>query len=135
MQSKRHYDRKHQPGFLKEGDWAYLRLHHGYSLPSLELIGKKYSQQYVGPFLVTKRIGRLAYQLEIPLDWPIHNVFSMVMLEPAPVPGSDPYNRSPLTHPDSIYVEGDTDVSKSFELERILNKRVIPRGRGRTMTT
>ena len=57
------------------------------------------------------------------------------MLEPAPAPDLDPYNRFSLTYFDSIYVEGDTDVSKSFELKRIFNKRVIPRGRGRIMTT
>ena len=57
------------------------------------------------------------------------------MLEPAPVLGSDPYNRFPLIYFDSIYIEGDTNVSKSFKLERILNKRVIPKDRNRTITT
>ena len=57
------------------------------------------------------------------------------MLELAPVLGSDPYNRSSLIYLDSIYVEGDIDVNKSFELKRIFNKRVIPKGRGRIITT
>ena len=39
------------------------------------------------------------------------------MLKPAPVLGLNPYNRSTLTYFDSIYIEGDTNVSKSFELK------------------
>lgn len=31
---KAHYDRKHQPLFLKFGDWVMLRLHKGYSISS-----------------------------------------------------------------------------------------------------
>ena len=57
------------------------------------------------------------------------------MLEPAPVLDLDPYNRFSLIYSDSIYVEGDTNVNKSFELKRILNKRIILRSKGRTMTT
>ena len=57
------------------------------------------------------------------------------MLESALVSDLDPYNRFSLIHPDSIYVEGDTDVNKSFELKRIFNKRVIFKGRGKIITT
>ena len=57
------------------------------------------------------------------------------MLKLAPVLGSDPYNRFPLIYPDSIYIESNTDVSKSFELKRILNKRVISKDRSRIITT
>ena len=57
------------------------------------------------------------------------------MLKSAPVSGSDPYNRFPLIYPDSIYVKSNTNVSKSFELKRILNKRIIFRSRDRTITT
>ena len=57
------------------------------------------------------------------------------MLELVPVLGLDSYNRFSLIHPDSIYIEGDTNVSKSFELKRILNKRVIPRNKNKIITT
>ena len=59
----------------------------------------------------------------------------MVMLEPAPALDLNPYNRFSLIYFDSIYVENDTDVNKSFKLKRIFNKRVIFRGRGKTITT
>lgn len=67
---------------MKVGEWAMLRLHKGYSLPSTVGITKKLTQQYVGPFLILERIGRLAYKLDITPDWRIYPVFSVVQLEP-----------------------------------------------------
>ena len=64
MNTKHHYDRKHQPMFLKVSDYALLRLHKGYLIPSAD--NHKLSQQYVGPFRVLAQVGRLAYQLNIP---------------------------------------------------------------------
>lgn len=127
---KHHYDRKHQPMYLAEGDWAYLRLHKGYSIPSTEALGKKLSQQYVGPFEVLEKVGKLAYRLGIPDEWKIHPVFSIAQLEPAP--GPDPHRRPRPTHPGSIFVEGDTKQWKSYEVQRILNKRTFRQGRGWT---
>ena len=57
------------------------------------------------------------------------------MLKPALVPDLDPYNRFPLIYSDSIYIEGDTNVNKSFELKRIFNKRIISKGRDKIITT
>ena len=75
--AKLHYDRRHHPMFLKVGEWALLRLHKGYSIPSTIKITTKLAQQYVGPFRVIERIGRLAYCLEIPNYWRIHPVFTV----------------------------------------------------------
>ena len=41
---KAHYDRKHQPLFLKVGDWAMLRLYKGYSILSSLEVTKKLTQ-------------------------------------------------------------------------------------------
>ncbi len=38
---KEHYDRSHQPLFMKVGDWAMLKLHKGYSIPSSVGVTKK----------------------------------------------------------------------------------------------
>ncbi len=35
------YDRKHQPLFMKVGEWAMLRLHKGYSIPATAGVTKK----------------------------------------------------------------------------------------------
>ena len=130
---KAHYDRKHQPLFMKVGDWTMLRLHKGYSIPSSAGVTKKLTQQYVGPFRIKERVGRLAYRLEIPNDWRIHPVFSVVQLEPAPEPSNDPFRRPRPHHPPAVFVDGDTDSFKSFEIDRLLNKRTIKRGKGLTV--
>ena len=89
---KEHYDRSHQPLFMKVGDWAMLKLHKGYSISSSVGVTKKLTQQYVGPFQIVERIGRLAYRLEIPNDWRIYPVFSVAQLEPAPDLSKDPFH-------------------------------------------
>lgn len=74
---KAHYNRKHQPLFLKVEDWAMLRLYKGYSIPSSLGVTKKLIQQYVRPFQVLERVGRLAYKLDVPHDWKIYPIFSI----------------------------------------------------------
>lgn len=127
MYSKQDYDRKHQPLYMKVGDWALLRLHKGYKIPATARLGKKLSQQYVGPFQITEKIGRLAYRLAIPETWRIHPVFTVAQLEPVPPPSADPFSRPRPTEPDSVFVEGDTERVKSYEVERLLNKRQTAR--------
>lgn len=128
INAKYHYDRHHQPMFLRVGDYAFLRLHRGYNIPANLGVTKKLTQQYVGPFKVLGRVGRLAYRLEVPEDWKVHPVFTIAQLEPAP--GVDPFDRPRPDHPSSVFVEGDTDTLKSYVIDRLLNKRIIPKGRG-----
>ncbi len=47
---KEHYNRSHQPLFMKVGDLAMLKLHKGYSILSSVGVTKMLTQQYVGPF-------------------------------------------------------------------------------------
>lgn len=122
MKMKEYYDRKHTPIYFKEGDWVHLRLHKGYKVPAIK--SKKTGQQFVGPFHVAKRIGRLAYQLDLPERMRIHNVISIAHLEPATNPASDPYQRRRLAVPVVV------DNQDEWEIERLLQKRRIRRGRG-----
>lgn len=52
--------------YLRKGDWAYLRLYKDYSILVTEVLGIKLSQQYVGPFEILKKVGKLAYHLAVP---------------------------------------------------------------------
>ena len=109
ISAKYHYDRDHKPIFFKEGDSVFLRLHKGYNIPANATITKKLGQQYVDLFKVLRRIGKLAYELDIPTHWRVHPVFSIAMLEPTPS-GLDPYERSSPEQSNSVYVEGDTEA-------------------------
>jgi len=123
MNMKYYYDRRHTAMFLAPGDYALLRLHKGYDLPSE--LNSKLSQQYAGPFKVLEKVGRLAYRLQLPDHWQIHDVFTIAQLEPAPPPGSDPYNRTAYDEPGPV--EPNTDI---YKVSRILDKRIIRKGRG-----
>ena len=130
MNNKRHYDRRHQPMFLKTGEWALVRLYRGYEIPSTLGVTKKLADQYVGPFKVLEKVGKLAYHLDVPNHWKVHPVFTIAQLEPAPDPAADSYDRPRPDHPDSVFVEGDTDTMKSYLVDCLLNKRVMRKGRG-----
>ena len=127
---KDHYYRSHQPLFIKVGDWAMLKLHKGYSIHSSVGVTKKLTQQYVGPFRILEKIVRPAYKLEVSNEWRIHPVFSVAQLKPAPAPSKDPFHRPRPQQPPSVFVEGDTDHQKSFEVDRLLNRRTVKKGKG-----
>ena len=120
INAKRHYDRRHTAMFMKVGDYANLRLHRGYILPAMKK-NPKLSQQFIGPFKILRRVGRLAYELDIPPTWRIHPAFTIAMLGPAPPPDSDPFHRPRPNHPESVEVDGEPE----WEIERLLDKRTI----------
>ena len=128
IQQEFHYNRKHQPMFFRTGDKVYLRLYKGYDIPANAAIKRVLGQQYVGPFDIVRRVGSQAYELALPNHWRIHPVVSIAILEPAP--GDDPYTRATYDHPDSVFVEGDTPTYKSYIIDRLINRRVIKKGRG-----
>ena len=55
-------------------------------------------------------------------------MFTINHLEPV-APGKDPFAQPCPNLPGPIYVEGDTKSSKSYEIERLINKHVTPTGR------
>lgn len=115
---------------MKVGDWAMLKLHKSYSLPSSINETKKLIQQYVGSFQIVERIGQLAYRLEVPSDWRIHLIFSVAQLEPALNLSEDPFHHPHPQQPPSVFVEGDTHNHKSFEVDCLLNKQMVRKGKG-----
>jgi hypothetical protein len=120
MAMKRYYDRNHQPKSFQVGDKVMLRLHRGYSieLPT----NPKLSPQFVGPFQVLERVGRLAYRLAIPPHWRIHPVISIAHLEPA---AKDPFDRLRSNCPSATNVDGgDPEGFASYEIEKLVNKKV-----------
>ena len=129
MVNKQHYDRRHHPQFFRVGDWVRIRLHRGYTTPNIKDLGKKFGPQTKGPYKILERIGRLAYRLDInPQVTKIHPVISVAHLEGVPNPTLDPYERPVPEEPGSVEVE--EDIKPHWEIERIVNKRVINTTRG-----
>jgi hypothetical protein len=118
-------DRKSIPVSYVVGDKVYLKLHHGYTLPST--IKPKISQQRAGPFVVEAIVGKNACRVALPPTWKIWPVISVSFLEPAPK-GIDPFDRVPPPAP-PVVVEGDNTDVESFEVSAIVKKRYNRRRR------
>jgi hypothetical protein len=67
-----------------------------------------------------RRIDRLTYELDLSLRWKIHSMIFVTQLKFA---SQDSYKRIKLDHLDFVFVKKDIETYKSYEIERILNKR------------
>jgi hypothetical protein len=125
--AKEYYDQRHRPITMDVGDMACIKLHKGYNLPGHP--NHKLTEQRTTPLRIKRRVGRLAYELELPPNWKIHPVISVTHLEPAPKV-LDPFRRPRSDGQEPVdNVEGDTDEWKSYELERIVDHRFYGRHR------
>lgn len=80
-----------------------------------------------------EKVGRLAYKLDVLFDWRLHPIFLVAQLEPTSFPTNDPFHRSYFYILPTEFVNGDTDATTSFEIEHLLNKQMVKKGKGRTM--
>jgi hypothetical protein len=117
----KNYNRKHQRLSLQVGDSVYIRLGNGYKVQGIPK--PKFGLQQVGPFPIVKKVGSLAYELRLPVDWKIHPVISIAQLEPAKI---DPFERE-APPPPPITIEGEEE----YEIEAIVRSAVRGRGRHR----
>ena len=63
------------------GDWVYLKIS---PMKGVMRFGKKgkLSPRYVGPYEILKRVGKVAYELKLPIELaPVHPVFHISMLK------------------------------------------------------
>ena len=68
------YNKIYKSLYLYKGSLVYLYLHYGYKIPSVYY---KYSNQWVGPFKVLAKVGKLVYRLELPPNMKIYLVVSV----------------------------------------------------------
>ena len=101
----------------KEGDQVWIEGTNIKTIyPTTKLAPKRY-----GPFKVLKHLSDAIYQVEIPWQWKIHNVFHANLLTP--------YKEMELHGPNFTQPPPDLiDGEPEYEVEKILDKK--PRGRG-----
>ena len=72
---KSYYDRKHREISFEPGELVYLRGSPMKGLRRFRIKGKL-ALRFIGPFHIVARRGKVAYQLDLPVDLSgIHNVF------------------------------------------------------------
>jgi hypothetical protein len=76
--------------------------------------------QWVGPFEVTERIGKVAYKLDLPPNLKLHNVFHVQLLKK--------YQDNGKVQPPPPPIE--IDDSLEYEVEQVLGHRDVKRGKG-----
>jgi hypothetical protein len=109
-----YFDKKHIP--IKVHDKVWLKLasgiKQGYRLPN----STKLDVVKSGPYTVKRKVGKLAYELDLPSHMKIHPVISVVHLEPAV---NDPYERTaPQVQPIEVNGEQRWVIDRLVKRER-----------------
>lgn len=108
--TKHIYNSKHKAIEFAVNDKIYLKLHHGYHLPSKP--SRKYSQQKAGPWPVKRQVGRLAYEINLPPTFKIHPIISITHLSAKGNGKENPFRRT-TSPPGPIKAEQNADANKS----------------------
>jgi hypothetical protein len=78
---KSYADNRRRPLEFEEGDYVYLKVSPLHGMRRFKVKGKL-SPRYIGPFLIFRRVGEMAYQLELPDNLSdVHNVFHVSQLK------------------------------------------------------
>ncbi|XP_072079240.1 uncharacterized protein [Arachis hypogaea] len=110
---------------FKEGDWVLLKLKSYRQISLFHGEHPKLGRRFFGPYRVQRRVGKLAYRLELPTDGTIHPVFHVSILkefhgEPpttSPVLATAPATFQPLP---SAIITKRTVMREDKSIEQVL---------------
>ena len=129
---KLRYDAAHTSLKLTVDDYAYLCLYNNYTIS--DLINKKLNQQRINPFKILKKIDILTYRFKLSSIIKIHSIIFIAQLKLTSTFNADSYRRSRFDaeHSSSMQLKNDSDPknpAKLYEIEQLLNRRIIVTGR------
>jgi hypothetical protein len=78
---KSYVDNRRRPMEFEEGDHVYLKVSPLHGMRRFKVKGKL-SPRFIGPFMIFRRVGEMAYQIELPDSLSdVHNVFHVSQLK------------------------------------------------------
>jgi hypothetical protein len=76
------YNKYHKERQFNAGDWVYLKLQPYRQLSVAHCSNTKLATKYFDPFKVLKKIGLVAYLLDLPRESKLHPIFHVSVLKP-----------------------------------------------------
>jgi hypothetical protein len=82
---KSYADNRRRPLEFEEGDYVYLKVSPLRGMRRFKVKGKLFPH-FIGPFIVFRRVGEMAYQLELPDNLSnVHNMFRVSRVKKMPL--------------------------------------------------
>ena len=111
---KKQADQRRRDQRFYSGDQVLLSTEH---LQLKNAPVRKLKRRFVGPFSVVRQVGPVAYELELPQSWKIHNVFHTSLLRPFRT------SRWSNTVQESEDAEIEPEDDEPYEVEKLLRWR------------
>lgn len=85
---KQQADKNRQERQFAVGDWVYLKLQPYVQHSVVRRANQKLSYKFFGPYLITQKVGPVAYKLQLPANSQIHPVVHVSQLKKALPPAA-----------------------------------------------
>ena len=122
---KSYADNRRKDLEFEVGDWVFLKLSPWKGIIRFGKRGKL-SPRFIGPYLITERVGAVAYRLELPSELSrVHDVFHVSMLRKYVADPSHILETQPVTlREDFVYEEEPVQILD--RKEQVLRNKTIP---------